>query len=62
MTNPNDQAFPCDGSVYTGMTKREYFAAQALPACISKSFTSAQAVQSAIECADLLIAELNKEK
>lgn len=73
MTNPNDQAFPSnnEGFIYPGLTVRAYFAAQALPACIASIISAANrgtifepkiAAQSAVEYADLLIAELTKEK
>lgn len=70
----NDPAFPVstiDGFTVHGMTKREHFAAQALPACISAAVKVAKsggenlllkAAGLAVEQADLLIAELNKEK
>lgn len=69
MTDPNDPAFPdnyINGQhwVHHGLTKREYFAAMAL---IARSLTPAPRLISnytkeAVEMADALIAELNKEQ
>lgn len=75
MTNPNDSTVPVidmtkqqdDGTkeYYTvgGLTKREYFAGLALQGiAMLQGVTSERTVKIAVELADALIAELNKEQ
>lgn len=62
LTNPNDQAFP-EGATM-GLTKREYFAAQALlalirPSDIGGERLGAEAADYAVYYADRLIKALN---
>lgn len=72
-TNPNEQAFATstiDGYVYRGLSKREYFAAmcfQGILAGVSgveqlASVHPSSWAITAVEAADALIEELNKEK
>jgi hypothetical protein len=58
-TDPNRQAFPHTDD-HNALTIREYFAIQALPACLGLYATQETAVKEAVKAADLLIAELNK--
>lgn len=69
MTNPKDPAFPevlvsngRGGTLdsYTGLTKREYFAAMAFAGMNIGDSRPDRAALYAIEYADALIAELNK--
>lgn len=48
--------------IYTGLTKREYFAAMAMQGCIASGFQTSMEKQaeSAVEAADALITQLNK--
>lgn len=73
MTNPNDPAFPIIvnaleiHSSRAGLSKREYFAAMAMQGLIAGSqgrvkWNETQFAMGAINLADALIAELNKEK
>lgn len=66
MTKPEQTAFPFPLSTnfYCGLTKREYFAIRALEGLLANSslnVTKSYEVSLAVEYADLLIAELNKE-
>lgn len=66
MTKPEDTAFPFSPSTnsHCGLTKREYFAIRALEGLLANSslnVTKSDEVSLAVEYADLLIAELNKE-
>lgn len=68
--NPNDTtdpAFPVmspGGCQYSGLTKREYFAALAMQGLLSSDnllvFPSSDVAKMAIDCADELIKSLNK--
>lgn len=62
--NGNAPAFPCEPTTDTwdGLTKREYFAAMAMQAMISKYGIDSISwnMQQAISCADALLAELAK--
>jgi len=62
MSEENSPAFPTQ--VQFGLTKREYFAAQAMSGIISsyESVSAQQVAREAVACADALIAELAKEK
>lgn len=52
-----------DSHVDTGLTKREYFAAMALTGIISKpTWSDEDTAKHAVNCADALINELNKEE
>lgn len=57
---------PFSHATYTGLTKREYFAALAITGFISAGFegmpTSENLAKYSVEAADALIKELNKEK
>lgn len=69
--DPNENAFPVFGEegrntfCHYGLTKREYFAAQAMQGMIASNEWIADTLErvskTAIEYADALIAELNKE-
>lgn len=48
-------------SAQVGMTKREYFAAMAMQALVSSGFEKEYAARLAVQSADALIEELNKE-
>lgn len=81
MTNPNDSVYPKmnelldkndkenDGAIIvyneTSLTKREYFAAMAMQALLSRNslfgFTPQQYAEASITFADALIEELNKQ-
>ena len=79
-TNPNAAAYPCDSreaAMFSGLTKREYFAAMAMQGiCANASFLSeltdmARKLDThtenvvacvSVELARALIAELNKEE
>lgn len=58
-TRPDDQAFP--RPYVDGMTKREYFAGQALIATSGTFVDPKLASEYALQVADALIAELNKD-
>lgn len=65
-TNPDDYAFPTAIEAIDGLTKREYFAALAMQGMLANNLLvggdeSALIARDAAECADQLIAELNKE-
>jgi len=67
MTNPNENAFPEVPGGFTGLTKREYFAAMAMQGVMTgpdyKHVDSASKVAEwAVAQADALINELNKPK
>lgn len=53
-------AFPSTGSTYGGLTKREYFAGQALMGLQYRSIDAAYVARQAVAMADALIAELEK--
>lgn len=66
--NPNDPAFHLQiitkaGPISMGLTKREYFAAMAMQArcLLPNPRLNSDYVREAVEMADALIAELNKE-
>lgn len=71
MTNPNDCAYPADNQTQTegGLTKREYFAAQAMQGLlaygikldVSRPSEKKMLISRAIACADELIDELNDD-
>jgi len=71
-TEPNQQAFASEGSgaiEHSGLTKREYFAAMAMQGLIgnNESMKNLEAsgtnfIEIAVQAADALIAELNKEQ
>lgn len=66
MTNSNDPAFPLAYSETfhldkVGLTKREYFAAQAMKGFINAFGFTEEVPKQAIQMADALMAELNKE-
>ena len=68
-TKPNNSAFPIIAEDYIidgGLTKREYFAAMALQGIISNKdgldIKIERIVESAVDTADALIEELNKNK
>lgn len=59
MTDPNDSIFTVPQTAAKGLTKREYFAAQALIGLASRyDFITASRV--AVKYADQLITELNE--
>lgn len=61
MTKPNDNI----NSIYDGLSKREYFAAAALQGyCMSQGVNHGDSylASAAVQAADALIEELNKEK
>lgn len=69
MTKPNTTAFPFverngDGVdvAYEGLTKREYFAAMAMQGLLANTGVKelAYLAHKAVQCADLLIADLNQ--
>ena len=73
MTNPYDPAFtdhPISDQVWTGLTKREYFAAMAMQGLLSSDIPESTGntpadrrsylARTSIQIADALIAELNK--
>ena len=64
-TNPNDFAYPtepCTDEVFGGLTKREYFAIHALYSLKGGGYGSfSDMAIDAVQVADALIAELNKE-
>lgn len=71
MTNPSDPAFPLPGGAenippeVAGLTKREEFAKAAMIGLLSSQFKYEDLADYAIKArvmADLMIAELNKEK
>ena len=62
--NPNESAFAIpatDSYDKEGLTKREYFASMAMQ-CFAENFSPNYAVSRAVELADLLIEELNKQQ
>jgi len=64
LTNPNDRAYSDTGNSVRyafGLTKREYFAGQAL-GLFRNTLDPQLAAKTAIELADALIEELNKGK
>ena len=75
-TNPNQSCYPCqelDGqgnpreAMSYGLTKREYFAAMSMqgmlanPDLATETFKEKLIAAWSVDCADALIAELNKE-
>ena len=67
ITRANDLAYPVrkmDTINFTGLTKREYFAAMALQGFITKYGVECQEehIKQAIFVADIFIEELNKNK
>lgn len=68
MTKPYHCAYPADYRTHTdgGLTKREYFASLAMQALLSDSqlngYTPQQYAEGAVEYADALIKELNKQE
>lgn len=68
MTNPDEIAFPVvipSNELYPGLTKRELFAAMAMQGLCSqesKCYFDGAIAAYAVEYADALIAELNKEQ
>ena len=69
ITRANDLAYPVkkvDTINYTGLTKREYFAAMAMQGIITNKdgldIKIERIVESAVDTADALIEELNKTK
>lgn len=63
-TNPDEQAFPAiapNDEGWEGLTKREYFAAIALQGLLA-SGQKLLAAREAVEKADQLINELNKDQ
>jgi hypothetical protein len=60
ITNPNDTAFPDQHLIGQGLTKREFFACQALIALAR--FSPYPSTKTAIKIADELIQELNKNQ
>jgi hypothetical protein len=62
-TEPDELAFPSNlGMIHKGLTKREWFASQAVSALISRGYDEDVASRRAVIVADLIIKELNKEK
>ena len=69
ITRANDLAYPVkkvDTINYTGLTKREYFAAMAMQGIITNKdgldIKIERIVESAVDTADALIEELNKKR
>ena len=69
ITRANDLAYPVrkmDTINYTGLTKREYFAAMAMKGIITNKdgldIKIERIVESAVDTADALIEELNKKR
>jgi hypothetical protein len=69
ITRANDLAYPVkkvDTINYTGLTKREYFAAMAMKGIITNKdgldIKIERIVESAVDTADALIEELNKTR
>ena len=69
ITRANDLAYPVkkvDTINYTGLTKREYFAAMAMKGIIANKdgldIKIERIVESAVDTADALIEELNKKR
>ena len=54
--------FDTSQEIHSGLTKREYFAAMALQGYAGKGYKYKDIAKMAVEMADLLIEELNKEK
>ena len=64
LVNPDHGAFACVSEtsyLQEGLTKREYFATMAMQ-CFAENFSPTYAVSRAVELADLLIEELNKQQ
>ena len=68
MTNPTDPVYASNCSAH-GLTKREYFAAMAMQGLCANAMTTYRhkdglyfAANSAVNIADALIAELNKQE
>ena len=61
-TAGHDRAFPSSNDQVKGLTKREYFAAQALVGCVASWKDETAAAKYAVEFADALIKELNKNE
>jgi len=60
-TDANSQAFPKGQYAKEGLTKREYFAAQALNGlCANAGNNSEDDIRLSVELADKLIAKLNE--
>lgn len=63
-TDPNEYAFPTGPAVGNGLTIREFFAAQALQGILASAPIRCSdpvgSAKKARDCADALIAELNK--
>ena len=51
-----------DGLKYSGLTKREYFAAMALQTIKFKNYTPEEMAENAVKIADALIEELNNKQ
>ena len=69
ITRANDLAYPVrkvDTINYTGLTKREYFAAMAMQGALANKYAHERTIEmiteSAVKLADALIEELNKKK
>jgi hypothetical protein len=62
--NGNEPAYPISNNTFyrTGLNKRETMAMHLVSAYIAKGETRASAVTHAVECADLLLGELRKNK
>ena len=62
-TNPDAPAFAnaTQNPNLIGLTKREYFAGQALQGVLAKGVSANNAAMAAVELADELIGRLNKE-
>jgi hypothetical protein len=59
VTNPNDLVYPAFGQ---GLTKREYFAAMAMQACVAQNYIAGVAARDAVAYADALIEALNAKE
>jgi hypothetical protein len=57
-TKPNDCAFPSTDSTTNGLTKREWFAGIVASGVLGEAQTRSRI---GVECADLLIKELNRD-
>ncbi len=67
MTNGNDLITPLintdtEAGHYSGLTKREYFAAMAMQGLLASGDYTQDIAHSSVECADALISELNKQQ
>lgn len=49
-------------AICAGLTKREYFAAMAMQAVITHYGCGSWSVEEIVQCADALIAEMNREQ